>query len=316
MIYDGNKRLSGIVDVFLLSFALLWGGVAAAESGRTYVVGFAQDMLASDFRAAQVRQLAAAFSRYPQINFVFADGEGVTAKQIADIEEFVSRRVDLLIVSPRDAEALVPAIERAHAAKVPVILLTRMANTERYTTFLAPDDRAIARAAADVLARTLHGKGRVLVLQGLPTASTTVARTDGFAQRLARYPGMRIAAVVPGNYLRPDALKAMEEVLEQRIEFDAIFAQSDNMASSARLALRKAGIDPATRPIVGIDYPADAREAIRRGEQLASFVYPLCADETARVAADILAGRPVPRRVLVPSRPVTAAEVERIAPIF
>lgn len=310
-------------NALLVCAALLGASVGAAESGkagggatRTFIVGFAQDTLANDFRAAQVRQLAAAFARRPHINFVFSDGEGSTAKQVSDVEEFISRRVDLLIVSPRDGNALAPVIERAAAQGIPVMLLTRMAATERYTTFVAPDDRAIAREAADFLARELGRKGRVLVLQGVPTASTAIARTEGFAEGLARYPKMSVAAVVAGNYLRADALKAMEDVIERGVEFDAIFAQSDSMATGARMALLKAGRNPSRLPIVGFDYIPEAREAIRRGEQRASFVYPTCADEAARVADDLLAGRKVPRRVMVPSRMVTSANVERVETIF
>lgn len=291
-------------------------GTASHAAGKTYIVGFAQDTLNNDFRAAQVRQLAEAFSRHPQINFVFSDGAGITAKQISDIEEFVARRVDLLIVSPRDANALAPAIDRAAARGIPVVLLTRMANTERYISFVAPDDRRIASDAAGFIAKALGGRGQVLVLQGVPTASTAIARTEGFAEGLKRFPKMNIAAVVPGNYLRADALKAMEDVLERGIEFDAIFAQSDSMASGARLALRKAGRDPASLPIVGFDYIPEARDAIRHGEQRASFVYPTCAEETARTVVDILAGKKVPRRVLVPSRLVTSANVDHVETIF
>jgi ribose transport system substrate-binding protein len=312
-------------NALLICAALFGAAAGAAESGkggkgggaaRTFVVGFAQDTLANDFRAAQVRQLAAAFARRPHINFVFSDGEGSTAKQVSDVEEFISRRVDLLIVSPRDGNALAPVIERAAAQGIPVMLLTRMAATERYTTFVAPDDRAIAREAAEFLARELGRKGRVLVLQGVPTASTAIARTEGFAEGLARYPKMSVAAVVAGNYLRADALKAMEDVIERGVEFDAIFAQSDSMATGARMALLKAGRDPSRLPIVGFDYIPEAREAIRRGEQRASFVYPTCADEAARVADELLAGRKVPRRVMVPSRMVTSANVERVETIF
>lgn len=308
-------RLAAYIRI-LLTMLLALVGVAAHAAGKTYVVGFAQDTLANDFRAAQVRQLAEAFARRPQINFVFSDGEGSTAKQMADIEEFIARRVDLLIVSPRDANALAPAIDRAAGRGIPVVLLTRMANTERYTTFVAPDDRAIAREAARFIAGTLGRRGQVLVLQGVPTASTAMARTEGFAEGLKAFPGMKIAAVVPGNYLRADALKAMEDVLERGVEFDAIFAQSDSMASGARLALKKAGRDPAKIPIVGFDYIPESREAIRRGEQRASFVYPTCAEETAKAVADILNGAKVPKRILVPSRLVTPANVDRVETIF
>jgi ribose transport system substrate-binding protein len=303
------------MPIFLLLLGLILSWPLAAEPERRYVVAFAQDTLENDWRMAQMRELQAAFAAYPFIEFVYSDGQGQTARQIQNIEDFLYRKVDLLITSPRDAEALAPVVERVYQAGIPVILLTRRVASEYYTSFIHPDDLQIARQAGEYLARRLNGKGRVLMLQGVPSATTAQQRSQGFLEVLANYPEITVTTRV-GNYLRNEALRETAALLDNGQRFEAIYAQSDSMASGARLALRKAGIDPGQIEIVGIDYIAEAREAIRLGEQKLSFTYPTCAEAGAELALRILRGEKVPREVVVESRRVNAANVERIAPIF
>jgi ribose transport system substrate-binding protein len=286
------------------------------EAKDKFLVGFAQDDMSNDWRAAQVREAAKAFGAFPGIDFVHTDAGGKTAKNIRDIEDLVDSGIDLLMVSPRHVDAMTPVIDRVHSQGIPVVLLTRRITTDGYTTIVSPDDRAIARMAAHVLGAALEGKGRVLILQGLPTATTAIARTHAFLEEIASFPGISIAATTPANYRRSDAVKAMENVLAEGIQFDAVYAQSDSMAAGARLAMKTAGIDPKGIPIVGIDYIAEARAAILAGEQAASFTYPTCGAEGAEVAARILRGEKVPRHIEVPSIQVTKDNAALIETVF
>lgn len=313
------RMLTRSLLVFLVLGGFV-GGAAAQESQpdkkATYLIGFSQDTLGNDWRAAQVRALEREFSRYPFIKFIYTDGEGNTAKQIQDIEDLVAMGVDVLIASPKDAKAMTPVISRAHKQGVPVILLTRRIETDDFTTFISPDDEDIGRHAAQYLARELKGKGKVLVLQGVATATTGILRTKGFHDEIAKHPGIEIVFEKPANYLRADAIQVMEEALSKGIAFDAIFSQSDSMADGARRALKRAGIDPRTIPIVGIDYIAEARRAIRAGEESATFTYPTCGAEGAQAALKILNGEPVPKTQMVESVMVTKDNVESVEPIF
>jgi len=310
----------------LLAPVLLWAAslhliqaaeIASAQDNKpTIVVGFAQDTLSNDWRMAQVKALRDGFARYPQVRFIYTDGHGSTAKQIRDVEDLIIRGVDILITSPRDSRAMTPVITRAYKQGIPVILLTRKIEGEAYTTFIAPDDESIARNAARYIAAGLHNRGRVLMLQGVPTASTTLVRTTAFNQELKKYPEITLSAIKAANYLRSDAIKAMEETLQQGIRFDAIYAQSDSMASGARIALKNSGVDLSKILIVGIDYIAEARNAIRNGQQSASFTYPTCGKEAVEAALAISEGKPVARTIRVPSQQVTRENVEQIEPIF
>lgn len=289
---------------------------AALSSGRTFSVGFAQDTMANDWRISQVKTLQRELARYPFIRFSHTDAKGRTAQQILDVENYIASKVDVLVTSPSDAQALAPVIARAHRAGIPVVLLSRTIVGEDYTIFITGDNRDIGRQAAQFMVKSLGGKGKILVLQGLPTATTAIARTEGFEREIAKHSGMRIVAIKPANYLRGKAIQAVEQVIASGIKFDAIYAQSDSMASGARLALKNSRLDPRRILTVGIDYISEARAAIRAGEQAASFTYPTYAEEGARFIVKILRGEAVPKKVVVRSKIVTRDNVEEIKPIF
>lgn len=304
-----------------LALALAAGTAMAGETkpwpgNRTFVVAFAQDQMTNDWRAAQVRDLKRAFAKYPFIRFVFTDSGGNTAQQIVDIESLAAQKVDLLITSPRDSTAMAPVISAVYRKGIPVVLLSRQVDGEDFTTFIGASNRDIGRKAAAHLAERLGGKGRILVLQHIPTTTPGRDRTEAFLEELAKHPGLAVADIKRADSLRALAIQKVEEALQEGLKFDAIYAQSDSMAAGARIALKAAGIDPASIPTVGIDFITEARDAIRAGEQDASFTYPTFGKEGAETAVRILRGEKVPKRIMVESVPVTRANVDSIEPIF
>lgn len=316
-----NRLLTRIIFRVLLLFLTVLAIPLVAGAGpwpgdRTFLVGFAQDHMANDWRAAQVRDIQRELARYPFIRFIYTDAGGKTAQQVLDIEDLVTRGVDLLITSPRDAEAMVPVISKVYRSGIPVVLLSRRTLGDEYNVFIRASNRSIARKAARYLGKRLGSKGRILILQHIPTTTPGIHRTEGFKEEIANYPGIEIAAMKRADSLRHMAIQAVEETVEEGIKFDAIYAQSDSMASGARLALKRLGIDPATIPITGIDYISEARDAILSGEQAASFTYPTFGKEGAEYALRLLRGETVPKEVIVESLMVTRENVESVDPIF
>ncbi len=287
------------------------------QKEQTFLIAFAQDTMANDWRVAQVRELENELKKHDFIKFIYTNGKGKTSKSIMDIEDLISMKVDILIASPRDAVAMTPVISKAYEAGIPVILLSRKVEGEKaFTTFIHPDNKKIARKAAKYMAQRLNGKGKILILKGVPTSTTAIHRTDAFLEEIKKHKEIKVVAIKTANYLRSDAIRSIEETIGEGIKFDAIYAQSDSMASGARLALQKAGIDPTQLLIVGIDYISETREAIRQGEQDASFTYPTCGKEGANAALSILNGKSVPREIVVESQMITIDNIEAVNPIF
>jgi ribose transport system substrate-binding protein len=306
------------------NFTLLGLGLLAAPGLTTAspltgkrLVAFAQDTMANDWRAAQVRDLQEALSKRADIQFIFSDAGGDTAQQVQDIENFAARGVDLLITSPRDAELMREPIARVHRRGIPVVLLSRRVNGEEFTHFVTADNRAIARQAAQYLAKRLNGRGRILVLQHIPTSTPGQLRTEGFVEALKKHPGLSIAGIRRADSQRALAIQQIESALAEGLAFDAIYAQSDSMALGAIMALKKAGIDPRKIPITGIDFISEARDAIRAGELDASFTYPTFGIEGAEAVIRLLDGKkPASKERVVPSVTVTRMNVEQVRPIF
>lgn len=297
----------------LLPFA----AAASPPAKAKYVVAFAQDTMANDWRAAQVRDIRNVLATHPDIEFRFSDAGGDTARQVQDIENFAAQKVDVLITSPRDAELMREPIARVHRSGIPVILLSRRVNGEEFTHFITADNRAIARQAAQHLARRLNGKGNILMLQHIPTSTPGQLRTEGFLDEIAKHPGIKVSAIKRADSQRALAIQKVEEALAEKISFDAIYAQSDSMAIGAILALKKAGLDPHRIPITGIDYIAEARAAIRAGDLHASFSYPTFGKEGAQAAVRLLHGGKLDKKeVVLESTVVTRSNVEKVEPIF
>ncbi|WP_029006705.1 substrate-binding domain-containing protein [Azospirillum halopraeferens] len=291
-------------------------GAYIPPADRTRFVAFAQDTMHNDWRIAQVRNVERALRHYRNVRFVYSDAGGQVSRQILDIEGFAARGVDVLITSPLDATVMAPVVAAVHAAGIPVVLLSRRVNGDAFTCFVHASNRTIGRDAARFLSQRLGGRGRILVLQHIPTTTPAIERTEGFLEELANHPGLAVAAIRRADSLRSKAILAVEEVLAEGVPFDAIYAQSDGMASGARFALRRAGIDPASVPTVGVDYIAEARDAILAGEQAGSFLYPTFGAEGADLAVRLMRGETVPKEIVVDTRLITAAEAASIQPIF
>jgi ribose transport system substrate-binding protein len=298
-----------------VAWLMVWTFATSTGHAENYVVGFAQDTLSNDWRSAQVEAVGRELGKHPGITFVVKDAEGSTALQIMQIEDLVASGVDVLVTSPRERDPLTPVIRRVYRSGIPVVLLSRSIRGDSYTTFVRPDNVSIARAAGKLILDALGAKGTVLMLEGVQGASTSLQRTEGFMAVVSPYPEIRVIRKV-ANYLRADAIFAVEAVLAEGETIDAIYAQSDSMAAGARMALRRAGIDPGSIPTVGIDYIAEARQAIRKGEQVASFTYETGGREGARLVVDLLHGKSVPKSVVLESIEVTKDNVDLIDPIF
>jgi len=302
----------------VLMFLMLSGYINASEAKVTKIttVGFVQDNMANDWRRNQVVELQQALSKYPDVRFIYVDAKGSAARQVLETENMIDQGIDILVSSPQDSKLMKPVLDKAFKMGIPVILLTRNIKGGQYTTYISPDDYGIASKSAEIIAKRLNGRGNVIMIRGLATASTAKLRTEGFVDRIKDYPNLKIVKTIDGNYLRQDTMHEMEKSLTEGIKFDAIYAQSDSMAAGARLVMKKYGIKPESKIIIGIDYIKEAQTAIISGEQTATFTYPSCSQQAAVVVRKIIDGKSVGKRIKVPSHAISRENVATIHPIF
>jgi ribose transport system substrate-binding protein len=267
------------------------------------LIGFSQANLGEPWRVAMNAEVAEAAKAHPDLEIVYADAQQDNAKQVADVENFLRQKIDLLIISPNEAKPLTPVVRRAFETKIPVIVLDREIEGDTYTTFIGADNRAIGRAAGEYAATLLGGKGNVVEIKGLPGSTPARDRSDGFREAIAQYPDIHVIHDPVANWLREEAMTQMEAALAAHADIDLVYAHNDPMAIGAYLAAKAKGRD-STIKFIGIDgLPGldGGRQAVADGKLAATFVYPTGGKEAVEIAVKILQGDSVPHRVTLES---------------
>lgn len=295
---------------FFLAFFVT---LSQAQTFKT--IAFVQDNMANDFRKAQVYEARDAAAKYKDVKFAYSDAKGKTALFIYQMDEFIQKKVDLIIVGTNDADVVVPVVKKAMKSGIKVIILDRGINSKDYTIFINSDNIKIGSIGAKYIAKRLNYKGTVLLFEGLQTADVTHLRSKGFMDVMAKYPNIKVIKRT-GNYLRRDAIKEMEKLIQDGVHIDAIFSESDSMLSGARSAMIRLGQDPSKIITIGCDYTSEAREAIRAGLQTGSVRFPLGSKESIDIAMKLFKGEKMPKHIFIPVKLVTKENVEKVNPIF
>jgi ribose transport system substrate-binding protein len=239
---------------------------------------------------------------------IVADAQNDAATQQDDVQNFVTQQVDAILVNPVDSESVVPAVEAANQADIPVIALDRGASGGEIATLIASDNVEGGRIAGRELIR-LVGSGPVAQLEGIPGATPTRDRGQGFEEVINGQDAVELVASQTANFDRAEGLNVTENILQSNPEIKGIFAQNDEMALGAVRALgNRAGTDV---KIVGFDAIEDALNAIQDGKMNATV-----AQQPDRIgslgvenAIKVIDGESVPKDIPVEVKLVTKENV-------
>lgn len=282
----------------------------AGRSKSSYTIGMSQCNLGEPWRVQMNADVRAAAEKHPNLKVVYKDAQNDTLKQRAHVEEFVSAKVDLIIISPKEAAPLTEPVAKAIEAGIPVIVLDRRLLGDKYTCFIGADNRKIGRAAGRWISKTLGGKGKVVELKGLMTSTPGQDRHAGFREGIA---GSAIEVILEADmkWLEPEARKEMESALSRFSKIDLVYAHNDPGAHGAYLAAKAAGREK-DMMFVGIDaLPQEGVAYVSQGILNATFQYPTGGGEAIETALKILSGATVPKEITLGSRLFTKENVGR-----
>jgi ribose transport system substrate-binding protein len=300
-------RLSYLLVVLLaLTAGCNQKGTEADFDG--FTIGMSQCNLREPWRAQMDADVLQAANKHDNVRVIFKDAQNDSLRQRAHVEEFVSAGVDLIIISPREAEPLTGPVAAAVQAGVPVIVLDRALIGDEYTCFIGGDNKMIGRAAGRWLKDQLGGTGKVVELKGMMTTTPGQDRHAGFREAIE---GSDIEVVFEADmgWDESRARREMESALAVHSEIDAVYAHNDPAAHGAMLAAEAAGrVDEMI--FVGIDaLPQEGVPYVSEGLIDATFYYPTCGEEAIETALKILAGEEVPKKIILPTKIYTQDNV-------
>jgi ribose transport system substrate-binding protein len=185
--------------------------------------------------------------------------------QKTQIQSLIDQKVSVLLINPVSSDGVVPAIEAANTAGIPVLTIDRSAAGGKVVSHVASDNLAGGKMAGDYLAELLNSEGKVVELQGIPGTSAAQARGEGFNQALAAYPNIQVIAQQTANFDRAEGQTVFAQILAENPAINGVFAHNDEMILGAIEAAKEAGRDKEIA-FVGFDAVDDAVAAVESGE--------------------------------------------------
>jgi ribose transport system substrate-binding protein len=200
---------------------------------------------------------------------IIVDAQDDSAKMTAGIEDLITKRVSAILINPTDSDAVVPAIQKANDAGIPVFTVDRGSNGGTVVSHIASDNVAGGSMAAEFLCNAIGGQGNVVELQGVAGTSAARDRGQGFNDYMtASCQGVTIVAQQTANFNRDEGLTVFENILQAQPDIAGVFAHNDEMilgAIQAAEAANRTGI-----VFVGFDAIDDAVQAVKDGKLAAT----------------------------------------------
>ena len=194
---------------------------------------------------------------------------------------------------------MIESVKKHNDAKIPVVLASNQLPGS-FVTYVGADDYEIGYQQARYLFDKLGGKGRIVVIEGVPAAPTNRERLRGYKSAFAEYPGIQVLGSGLGNYQQPDAKRVMQKFLAEHPQIDAVLSANDGMALGALEALKEAN---RTSIVVGINGILPAVKQIETGAILATVDFNMfkIGCTATRAAVRYLKHEPLPEKVMLPA---------------
>ncbi len=235
-------------------------------------------------------------------------GEFDIEKQVSQVHDFIAKKVHAIILAPCNSRAIGRAIATINRAGIPVFTvdIANISPQGNVVSHIASDNKEGGRKAAQMIARALNNKGKVVIISH-PDVTSVFDRVVGFREEMMKYPGIKIIADIPAWGQRNRAMSIMEEILLMVPDVDAVFAINDASALGALQACESAGKKIV---IVGYDATPEAKKAILDGRIYGDVVqYPdKIGTITLQTVNNYFNNRKVSVRTLVPIGVFTKVE--------
>lgn len=215
-------------------------------------------------------------------------------KQLADIEDFIVKGVDVIIMSPVDSKGALAAVKRAEAAGIKVITVDVPVEGAEVASYIGTDNYAGGVKAGELMAEQLGGKGNVAIID-YPLVQSVVNRVNGFKEAIAKHPDIKIVSIQTG-ITRAEALSVAQNMLQANPDINGIFGFGDDAALAASVAVKSSGLTGKVK-VIGFDGMPEAIKAVDSDPDMVGVIQQF-PDQMGKLAVEtaikVAAGEEVP----------------------
>jgi len=240
-------------------------------------------------------------------------GEMDQARQKDQVNDFIVKKVNAIVLSPVDSRSIGTATKAANEAGIPVFTadIASLDPNAKVVSHVATDNYGGGKLAGQAIVEALNGQGEVAIITH-PEVESVIQRAKGFKDVVSQSPGIRIVAELPGKGERDTSFATAQDILQSHPNLDGIFAINDPSALGAVAAIEKAGKSGQVK-VIGFDGMPEAKQAVKDGKIYADVVqYPdKIGQMTIQAIGKYMAGEKVEPETLIPAGLYTKADADK-----
>jgi ribose transport system substrate-binding protein len=287
------------------------GPAGSKSAGAAKTIGVSIQDLEAQFYQQMEAGMQAEAKKY-NYRLIFVDANRDSAKQQSQVEDFISKRVDAIVLTPYDSQAIGSAIAEANNANIPVFTadIANASKQGKVVTHVASDNVQGGEMAASLMCKAVGGSGEIAIIDE-PEVTSVQDRVKGFKMGIAqKCPNVKIVADVDSGGTRDKANSDTSDILQAHKNLKGVFGINDDSALGAVTAIRAAGASNIA--VVGYDATPEARTAIKNGQMYGDAIqFP---DKIGALTIDAIhdyfSGKKVPARIAVPVGTYTKANAK------
>lgn len=262
-IFAGALRLGAATALALV----LASGAATAAEGKKLVVLGSLPGLKFPFFVHMLKQIKAEAGKLGNVEIIDGDGQVSSTKQTADVEAAIIKKVDGIVISPNEVDAMAPALQEAVEAKVPVITIDRRVDkVAGLLGHVGADNSKGGEAQANLIIKLFPNGATIMHLQGQPGAGPAIDRNKGLHTVLdAQKDKYKIVFEQTAEFDRVKGLSVTEAALSSmKTPPDVIVAANDDMILGAMEAVKARGLSGKVA-LIGFDALPEALSRVKDG---------------------------------------------------
>ena len=319
------RLLIGLFAVLLMALPMSGAASAAPQGKRVLILATANTNPYIGAWSSTFTKLATAAGM--QVTNLSANYDA--ALQAQQLDDGLAQKYDMIVLCYVNDQAVIPALTRAKAAGIPVILFATPMNKEQedlWTSYIGTENADLGRLAGEELVQGLAAEGKttakVVAVTGSAQQTNVKARMDAFKAVLAQHPGIKLVDTEDGKWNTVVSEKITGQLLvrfSSQGGIDGIFDMADNQATGSINAIQSAdvplGVAKKGIVVVGSNCMKDGIIHIRSGEQYGTATQ-IPTEEATYAAKKVIAyfnGGKLKKYDIIPVYGITKNNVDKFA---
>jgi ABC-type sugar transport system substrate-binding protein/DNA-binding response OmpR family regulator len=282
------NRIAFLSFLFLLNS--FFSCTRQTTENKQFRIGFSQAMTNDEWRQSMNTSMELQALLQPGVLLTISNADYDVEQQILQLKKFIADSVDIIIVSPLQSKPITPIVEEALNSGIPVLVVDRKTDNQKYTAYLGADNIEVGRNAAKLILSNLLDSLNIVEIKGLAGSSPAEERSLGFHQIIDKFPKIKLIESIEGDWEKESISESFKQLLLSNKKIDFVFAHNDRMAKGAWDVARSLGIEDKIN-IIGVDGlngPNGGIQMVKEGIFYATILYPTGGDEAINIALKIL----------------------------